>query len=145
MTAKKVTDAAKILGDESQRHLILWDGDCGFCQKSVEWGMKRDRKGLFASMPYQSVPTPPMTPELAAACQTAVHVLTADGQTLRAGRAALFLAERIGFGFLARIAALPPFIYLVEWGYQFVASRRYFFSKLLFGKEAPVCRIPERK
>ena len=126
------------------RHLILWDGDCGFCQQSVEWLTKRDRRGEFEAMPYQSAPSPPMTPELAAACQTAVHVLTTNGRTLRAGRAGLFLLERIGFGDFARILALPPFIWFVELGYRIIARNRYFFSRLLFGKEAPACRLPEK-
>ena len=85
-----------------------------------------------------------MTPALAAACQKAVHVLTRDGRTLKAGRAGLFLLEHIGFGVFARILTHSPFIWFVELGYRLVAHNRYFFSRLLFGKDVPACRLPEK-
>ena len=69
------------------RHLLLWDGACGFCRRAVEGVRRRDRDNRFEIVPYQQAPVPPMTPELAAACGKALHVLTADGQLLRAGRA----------------------------------------------------------
>ena len=73
-----------------------------------------------------------MTPELYAACERAVHVLTVDGRILRAGRASLFVLERIGWGWLARLLALPPFVWLVELVYWVVARNRPFFSRFLF-------------
>jgi predicted DCC family thiol-disulfide oxidoreductase YuxK len=145
MKAQKVTIAENISGTDLRRHLILWDGDCGFCQQSVEWALKYDQKRQFEATPYQSASSPPMNPELAAACRNAVHVLTTDGKMLKAGRAALFVADRLGLGILARVAMIPPFIWFVELGYLLVAKNRYFFSRILFGKEAPACRIPERK
>jgi len=72
-----------------------------------------------------------MTPELAAACRNAVHVLTDDGQLLRAGRASLFVLGKIGHPWLARLLGLPPLIWLVELGYAIVARHRSFFSRLL--------------
>ena len=71
-----------------------------------------------------------MTPELAAACGKAVHVLTADGQLLRAGRASLFVLAETGHPWLARILGLPPLVWLVELGYAIVARNRSFFSRL---------------
>jgi hypothetical protein len=81
--------------------------------------------------PYQEA----APPELVEACKHAVHVLLPDGSVLRAGRAALFVLERIGFGPLARLLALPPFIWAVELGYKIVASNRRFFAEFLFTKE----------
>jgi predicted DCC family thiol-disulfide oxidoreductase YuxK len=77
-----------------------------------------------------------MTPELFAACERAVHVLTPDGRVLRAGRATLYVLERIGWGRLARVLMLPPFIWLVELGYRVVASNRPFFARFLFTRES---------
>lgn len=31
----------------SARHLLLYDGDCGFCHESVRFVLARDRSGLF--------------------------------------------------------------------------------------------------
>lgn len=76
-----------------------------------------------------------MTPELYAACEKAVHVLTADGRVLRAGRASLYVLGGIGFGWLAKPLSLPPLVWLVELGYWIISRNRPFFARLLFTKE----------
>ncbi|MGH7321876.1 MAG: hypothetical protein ACRELA_19930 [Candidatus Rokuibacteriota bacterium] len=83
-------------------------------------------------MPYQTAPRPPMSDSLAARCARSVHVLTADGRLLAAGRACLFVLGALGWPRLARAGALPPLIWLVEAGYWIVARHRGFFSRLLF-------------
>ena len=80
------------------RHWILWDGDCGLCKRTVAWIRRRDRDRRFRTTPYQEASSPPMTPELNAACGRAVHVVQSDGTILRAGRAVLFILEEIGWG-----------------------------------------------
>ncbi len=112
-------------------HLLLWDGACGFCRRAVEWVRRRDHAGQFEIVAYQDAASPPMTPELREACRRAVHVVTADGEVLRAGRASLFVLGRVGFPLAARLLSLPPFIWGVELGYVLVARNRSFFSRLL--------------
>ncbi len=73
-----------------------------------------------------------MTPALKEACPKAVHVVTADGEILRAGRASLFIAEQLGHRRLARSLRLPPIVWGVELGYRIVAANRPFFSRFLF-------------
>ena len=77
-----------------------------------------------------------MTPELYAACERAVHVITADGRVLRAGQASLFVLGQIGHGFVARLLSLPPLVWLVEIGYALVAAHRDFFAHFLFTRDA---------
>ncbi len=76
-----------------------------------------------------------MTPELRLACADAIHVITADGETLRAGRAALFILEHIGWPLTARLLRLPPFVWAVELGYWIVANNRRLFSRFFFRRE----------
>ncbi len=79
-----------------------------------------------------------MTPELQLACRTAVHVLTADGRTLRAGRASLFVLEAVGYPrWLVRPFTWPPLVWAVEMGYKIVAANRPFFSRFLFTAQRP--------
>lgn len=92
--------------------------------------MANDRRGVLAEMPYQEVPSPPMTPELRDACRQSVHVVTADGRLLRAGRACLFVLEELGWRRLAAVGRMPPFLWLVEAGYRFVANHRPLVSRL---------------
>ena len=116
----------------NERALVLWDGQCAFCRRAVEWAQRRDTGNTLQVLPYQQAPSPPMTPELKAACARAVHVLTPDGQMLKAGRACLYVLGEIGFRGLARLLSLPPLIWLVECGYWLVARNRALASKVLF-------------
>ncbi len=113
------------------RHWIVWDGDCGYCRRWVRWALDRDRRRLFEAIPYQEVPSPPMTAELRDACRDAVHVRTAEGEWLRGGRACLFILEGLGWPQLAGVARRPPFVWLVEAGYGVIARNRTFFSRLI--------------
>ncbi len=73
-----------------------------------------------------------MTPELAAACADAFHVLCTDGRTLRAGRAVLYVFAGLGWRKTSAILSIPPLIWLVEIGYWVVANNRPLFNRLLF-------------
>lgn len=75
-----------------------------------------------------------MTPELYEACKRAVHVITSEGEVLRAGRATMFILEQTGwsYGILPRLMSLPPFNFFTEIGYSVVARNRKLFSRFLF-------------
>ena len=73
-----------------------------------------------------------MTPALYRDCARAVHVVTARGEVLRAGNASLFVLERIGYRWQARLLRLPPLIWAVEAGYRVVADHRPFFARYFF-------------
>ena len=125
---------------------VLWDGDCGFCRHSIDWLKARDKNNALYAVAYQLAPTPPMTPEIYAACAKAVHIILPDGTVMRAGRAALFALKMIGWGAVAVPLSLPPFIWAVELGYKIVAANRGFFSRVLFPKAGSdaVCALPPR-
>ena len=69
-----------------------------------------------------------MTDALAMRCARAVHVLTPDGAMLGAGRASLYVLDRIGWRAFAALFARRPLVWLVEAGYWLVARNRGFFS-----------------
>ena len=117
---------------QSQRDFLLWDGTCGFCRRSVEALERRDTGHLFFAVPYQEAPSPPMTPELRAACARAFHVVTQDGRVLRAGRAALYILGRLGHPRWAGLLSVPPLLWAVELGYWLVARNRALFSRVFF-------------
>jgi predicted DCC family thiol-disulfide oxidoreductase YuxK len=77
-----------------------------------------------------------MTPPLYAACEQAVHVITADGRVIKAGRAVMFILEEIGYPhWLVRPFTWPLLVWLTELGYRIVADNRPFFSKFLFTRD----------
>ena len=110
--------------------LLLWDGTCGFCRRSVAYLSRLDGAHRFRPLPYQEAPSPPMSPELRAACARAFHVVRADGQVLRAGRAALYVLGRLGHPLLAGFLGLPPLVWAVD--YWLLARNRRLVSRVLF-------------
>ncbi len=115
-----------------QKHLILWDGECGFCQRSVAWLLAHDRYGHLQAQPNQEAA---ISDALRAACQDSVHVIKSDGEILRGGRAVLFCGMQTRWHQLARIAAWPIFLPFIELGYALVAKNRGVFSRFLFRSE----------
>ena len=94
------------------------------------WCRRRDRAREFDWSPYQEAPAPPMTAELREACRRAFHIVANDGRVLRAGRAGLFILERIGFP--VRPLGWPPLVWMVEAGYWMIANNRTAFSRWFF-------------
>lgn len=117
------------------KHLILWDGECGFCRRTAHWFVSHDKTGTLTACAYQEAPSPPMTPTLFVACDSAVHIALADGTVLNAGRATLYLFECVGWGWLARILRIPPFAWGVEPLYRIIANNRTLFARFFFTQE----------
>ncbi len=116
------------------RHLVLWDGDCGFCRRSVEWLAANDRRHALEFKPYQDAN---LAPTLKEACSHAVHVITTDGQVLSGGRAMLFCGQFTRWGGWARIAQWPIFMPFINVGYKFIARNRNWISNFFFTRERP--------
>jgi predicted DCC family thiol-disulfide oxidoreductase YuxK len=116
----------------SKKNLVLWDGECGFCRRSVAWLAKHDRYGTLKFQPNQEAD---ISPQLRAACQNSIHVIKSDGEILRGGRAVMFCGAQTRWHQLARIAQWPIFLPFVEVGYAFLAKNRSLFSKFLFTQE----------
>ena len=85
-------------------------------------------------MPYQEAPDPPVDDDLRARCEDALYVVTPDGEEIGAGRGLIFIAERIGYGWVGFLKH-PPFIWFVELGYRFMANNRGLFAKFFFRSE----------
>ena len=85
-----------------------------------------------------------MTPALSAACVRAIHVVTADGRVLRAGRAILFILDQIGYHRFARLFSHRLLLWAAELGYWIVARNRPLFGRFLFRREQPLPHTPKR-
>lgn len=112
--------------------MLLWDGECGFCQHMVEVLKRRDRNGVFKACKFQLCPSPPMHPDLYERCKSALYVVTESGMELRGAKAVLFLYELTGWGFFAKLLGTPPFLWIIQLGYWLVARNRGLISKWFF-------------
>ncbi len=89
-----------------------------------------------------------MTPDLYEACKQAVHIITPTGEVIKAGRAGLFILEKVGYPrWLVGLLRLPPAVWFVEWGYKRIANNRNLFAKFLFTSEdgSTIIGLPPQK
>jgi predicted DCC family thiol-disulfide oxidoreductase YuxK len=115
------------------QYWLFWDGECGFCRRSIDWARARDVDNRLLPTPYQQAPDPPMDETLVKACARAVHLLHPDGRLERAGHACLTVLQLIGFpSTLIGLLRLPPLIWALELGYWLAARNRSLVSRLLF-------------
>lgn len=123
----------KPLGD---RPTVLVDGACGFCRRSASWARRQPGGDSMQFVAYQQVHQSWMDARMKAACHEALHVVVAEGQVLRGGEAACFVAERVGFGPMAHLLQMGPLAFVTEVAYRQIALHRILISNLAF-TEAP--------
>jgi predicted DCC family thiol-disulfide oxidoreductase YuxK len=105
---------------------ILYDGDCGLCEHLAGWVRRRDAAGRFEVVPYQRAA---IDERLWRACAKALHVVTPSGRELRAGQAALYVLNGLGYRRLAHAFARQPLLAAVDVGYRVVAANRGLVSR----------------
>jgi predicted DCC family thiol-disulfide oxidoreductase YuxK len=120
--------------------VVLYDGVCGFCNRSVRFIIKRDRKKRFQFAALQSG----VGKELAAKHGVDGErleglVLIENGEATIKSTAALRIVRRLKWPWpvLALLLALP--VRIRDWFYDQFATRRYRW----FGK-SETCSVPAR-
>jgi len=119
---------------------VFYDGDCGFCHRSVRFLAEHDRAGAFRFAPLGGPTFLGLVPEAQRASLPDTLVIhTADGRVLVQSAAALHCLRRLGGGFrvLARLGALVPRA-LLDAGYAAFARNR----QRWFARPPQACPIP---
>jgi predicted DCC family thiol-disulfide oxidoreductase YuxK len=116
----------------SDRPIVLYDGVCGFCNRSIQFVLRRDHRGIFRFASLQSIFAEEIltrhgiNPSSLDTFYVAVRHNEADEKLIARSDAAMYLLRRLGgiwraAAWLLRI--LPRS--LREWGYGAVAKNRY--------------------
>ena len=121
--------------------VLFFDGDCGFCSKSVRRVYALDRQGAIDYAPLQG----DLARELGLAefadkkGGTMVMLREEDGEKFYKGDAWMVLGEELGgvWAVLAKVFGIFPSA-ARDWGYDLVAKNRY----LIAGKNQ-TCGMPE--
>jgi len=124
--------------------ILLYDGVCGLCNHSVQFVLKRDRRGLFRFAPLQGAFAAGVLARHGKdpARLDTVYVVLDPGlpteRLLSKARAALFVLRTLGgiWGASRVVGILPDG--LLNVGYDLVARSRY----RLFGK-LDACPLPD--
>ena len=122
--------------------VLLYDGLCGFCNSTVQFVLRHDRRGVLRLATLQGDLARSVLsrhPELAGVDSLILIERTAeDGERLYArSRGALRVARHLGGAWhLTRILAIVP-RFIRDWGYDLFARHRY----RLFGRY-DACPVP---
>jgi predicted DCC family thiol-disulfide oxidoreductase YuxK len=118
--------------------IVLFDGVCNFCNRSVSFVIKHDRRGYFRFAALQTAKGGEVArrhgidPE-----RLETFVLVENGRAYRKSGAALRVARRLGgpYALAYGLISIPPF--MRDFFYDWFARRRYRW----FGKRDE-CMVP---
>lgn len=125
--------------DPHQSHpIILFDGTCVFCDRTVQLLMRLDRKERLRFAPLQSDAAVALFQRFDVPDSIDSIVLVYQGSARVESAAAIGIARLLGFpwSLAAAVWIIPRPIR--DWAYRFVARHRY---KIFGTREA--CRVPE--
>ncbi|NIR42775.1 MAG: DUF393 domain-containing protein [Gemmatimonadetes bacterium] len=117
------------------RWVLIYDGDCGFCQRQVRFVERHDTKGRIEAVPFQTAELSRYGIDRQAA-EEAMHLVSPAGDVWRgpaAAREVLKLLPRLKP--LAWLFYLPGAMFVAERVYRWIARRRH-----RFGCDSAVCR-----
>ena len=118
----------------NSRHLVLFDGDCGFCCSAVALIAPRDSHGVFRFAPLDSDEGDGIraTPSLDGGASGSLIVVPGGGPgsaaPLQKSLAVLFIVRHLEWPWplLSALGFLPT--RLLDWAYDQVARHRYMLS-----------------
>ncbi|GKV68479.1 hypothetical protein NCCP2716_09770 [Sporosarcina sp. NCCP-2716] len=126
------------------KRVILFDGECNFCDASVQFIIKRDPYEYFQFAALKSETGEQLAKEYGIPGDVDSMVLIENGKTYMKSGAALRIAKKLdGLWHLAFLFILVP-APIRDAVYDFVARNRYKW----FGKKEEACMLPspaERK
>src|SRR4030065_2397881 len=99
-------------------YVLLWDGQCDFCRRSVEW-LHKKAPDKFVPLPYQEQKNW-LPPEVYSDCKNQFYLRTPQGEYLGGGEAVIKLFEVMGWRVLSRFLGLPGFRQLTRLVYRLV-------------------------
>jgi predicted DCC family thiol-disulfide oxidoreductase YuxK len=125
-------------------NILFYDGLCGFCDRSVQYILKRDKRNQFRFSPLQgdlakeALPKHGKNPEDLNTLYLLIDQGLPTERVLQKSDAAIQIGKILGG--VSRISAFLTKLFpqpIRDWGYDFIAKIRY----RIFGKRDS-CRIP---
>jgi predicted DCC family thiol-disulfide oxidoreductase YuxK len=125
-----MTEAPK----DSGRAVLIYDGECPVCKKTVEWIRENMRKDAFEMVPCQSLEARKRFPSVEqAVCMQAMQIVLPDGVVLSGDKALPEILKRLKrYGPAAALFNLPGSEILSRSFYRWFAGNRYHIANVLF-------------
>ena len=122
------------LQKKSSRAVLIYDGECPVCQKTVAWIRENMRKDSFEMLPCQSEEARKRFPFVEqAACMQAMQLILPGGHVLEGEKALPEIVRRLKrFSPAAALFDLPGSEILSRSLYRWFADNRYQIAGILF-------------
>ncbi len=117
--------------------MLVYDGDCPVCQKTIAWIKENQRKDSFEMLPCQSSEVKERFPFIEKAfCMQAMQLVLPDGTLLSGEKALPEVLKRLKrFSPAADLFKLPGSEMLSRSFYRWFADNRYHIADAFFPKK----------
>ena len=118
----------------SGRAVLIYDGECPVCRRTVAWIRENMRKDSFEMIPCQSGEVRKRFPYVEqAVCMQAMQLILPDGEVLSGEKALPEIVKRLKrFSPAAALFDLPGSDILSRSFYRWFADNRYHIANVLF-------------
>lgn len=116
------------------KNIVIFDAECGICQKLKQFAQKKDIHQLLTFIPYQSDNLSTFTPEITREMASNTLFLIKSDKETYTGAKAIFTIMKMFPGIsklLGYVLSLPFFHLTSEWIYKKVAKNRDRISEKL--------------
>jgi predicted DCC family thiol-disulfide oxidoreductase YuxK len=123
--------------ERQKKAVLIYDGNCPVCEKTVAWIKDNAKRGAFEMLPCQSETMKQRFPSIErAVCMQAMQLVLPDNTVLSAEKALPEILKRLRrYGPAAALFKLPGSGILSRAFYRWFAERRYHIARLLFPKK----------
>jgi predicted DCC family thiol-disulfide oxidoreductase YuxK len=120
------------------RAVLIYDGQCPVCRRTVRWIGQNQREGSFRMLPCQSAEVARRFPSITReACMNAMQLVLPDGSVLAGEEALPEILRRLKrYSAAAEVFRLPGSGALSRAFYRWFADSRYHIAEALFPGEA---------
>ncbi|MEK6699594.1 MAG: DUF393 domain-containing protein [Nitrospirota bacterium] len=120
-----------------KKAVLIYDGNCPVCEKTVVWIKHNAKRGAFEMLPCQSGSMKQRFPSIKrAVCMQAMQLVLPDGTVLSGEKALPEILRRLKqYSSAAALFKLPGSEILSRAFYRWLADRRYHIARLLFPKK----------
>lgn len=127
------------------QHLVFYDGQCGLCDRVVQWILKNDKNNTFVFAPLQGTTAAKMLAELPSEKKQLDTLIlienykSPDSKMYMLGKGAFRICWLMGglWSIPGALSFLPGWLY--NWGYKIVAANRH----RIFDDES--CTLPTQR
>ena len=129
-----------MITDGHPRPVVVYDGQCQFCQRQVRRMKQRDADQVFEYLPRQTEGLEQRFPRLSDGdFNTGMRLVRPDGSVIVGADAVYQIARRLkGWQRLAWLYRVPVLNWIFRWAYGWIARNRYRLAKKC---EDGVCEV----